>query len=189
MTDDIIELTIYSDITHIDITNHTDIQDMSIAALSLLPRLQTVWASGGPITNLGLIMICSAQTITKLDLSKYVFSIAMNLPPYHPRESPALAPSYYPSAKPPPPLPSPSQGLHAWSVPNEPLYLSACSAKIVVLYLFRVTAGLLVLHDTTQAPRLCPCPAGCNQLLLLPKHLVCKQVALLAYAHLLQQLH
>ena len=75
MTDDIIELTIYSDITHVDITNHSEIHDMSIAALSLLPKLKTVWASGGTISNLGLIMICSAQTITKLDLSKWVFSM------------------------------------------------------------------------------------------------------------------
>ncbi|KAL3144635.1 hypothetical protein ABBQ38_001994 [Trebouxia sp. C0009 RCD-2024] len=72
MTDDIIELTIYSDITHVDITNHNEIHDMSIAALSLLPNLKTVWASGGTVSNLGLIMICSAQTITKLDLSKCV---------------------------------------------------------------------------------------------------------------------
>ena len=99
VTDDIIELTIYSDITHIDITNHTDIQDMSIAALSLLPRLQTVWASGGPITNLGVIMICSAQTITKLDLSKCVFSIA-TLPLNH-----SLPP-------PPPPPPPPGSMIH-----------------------------------------------------------------------------
>ena len=76
MTDDIIELTIYSDITHIDITNHTDIRDMSIAALSLLPRLEGVWAGGSPLTNLGIIMICSAHTITTLDLSKSVTNVA-----------------------------------------------------------------------------------------------------------------
>ena len=70
VTDDIIDLTIYGDITHIDIANHTDIGDMSIAALSLLPKLEAVQASGSPISNLGLIMICSAKTITRLDLSK-----------------------------------------------------------------------------------------------------------------------
>ena len=70
ITDDIIDLTIYSDITHIDIANHTEVGDMSIAALSLLPKLEAVQASASPITNLGLIMICSAKTITRLDLSK-----------------------------------------------------------------------------------------------------------------------
>ncbi len=70
MTDDIIELTIYNEITHIDIANHAEIGDMSLAALSLLPKLEAVSASGSPISNLGLIMICHAQTITKLDLSK-----------------------------------------------------------------------------------------------------------------------
>lgn len=73
MTDDIIELTVYSDITHIDISNHTDIRDMSIAALSLLPRLKAVWAGGSPLSNLGIIMICSAHTITTLDVSKSAF--------------------------------------------------------------------------------------------------------------------
>ena len=114
MTDDIIELTIYSDITHIDITNHTDIQDMSIAALSLLPRLQTVWASGGPITNLGLIMICSAKTITKLDLSKCVFSIAPDHP--HPPHSPPLIE---------PPLPCPPACLSCKQHAFKPRFLSA----------------------------------------------------------------
>ena len=87
VTDDIIELTIYNDITHIDITNHTEIKDMSIAALSLLPRLTTVWAGGSCITNLGIVMIGSARTISTLDLSKSVLP-QPNIPP---TQSPLLA--------------------------------------------------------------------------------------------------
>lgn len=71
VTNDIIELTIYSDITHINIANHLEIGDMSIAALSLLPKLGVLQASGSSITNLGLIIIASARTVTQLDLSKY----------------------------------------------------------------------------------------------------------------------
>lgn len=110
MTDDIIELTIYSDITHVDIANHTDVQDMSIAALSLMPKLQTVWASGGPITNLGLIMIGAAHTVTKLDLSKYAFSTAPS-PIQHARPTMTPPPT-------PPPLFAPPHAL-------DPIYLCA----------------------------------------------------------------
>ncbi len=70
VTDDIIDFTIYSDVTHINIANHMEVGDMSIAALSLLPKLEAVLASGSPITNLGLIMLAAAKTITRLNLSR-----------------------------------------------------------------------------------------------------------------------
>lgn len=70
VTDDIIDFTIYSDATHINIANHLEVGDMSIAALSLLPKLEAVLASGSPITNLGLIMLAAAKTITRLNLSR-----------------------------------------------------------------------------------------------------------------------
>ncbi|DBB06974.1 TPA: hypothetical protein ACH3X3_009624, partial [Trebouxia sp. C0006] len=72
VTDDIIDFTIYSDVTHINIANHMEVGDMSIAALSLLPKLEAVLASGSPITNLGLIMLAAAKTITTLNLSRCV---------------------------------------------------------------------------------------------------------------------
>ncbi len=70
VTNDIIDFTIYNDVTHINIANHMEIGDMSIAALSLLPKLGAVLASGSPINNLGLIMLAAAKTITRLNLSK-----------------------------------------------------------------------------------------------------------------------
>ncbi|DBA85851.1 hypothetical protein WJX77_011838 [Trebouxia sp. C0004] len=72
VTDDIIDFTIYSDVTHINIANHMEVGDMSIAALSLLPKLGAVLASGSPITILGLIMLAAAKTITRLNLSRCV---------------------------------------------------------------------------------------------------------------------
>lgn len=118
---------------------------MSIAALSLLPRLQTVWASGGPITNLGLIMICSAQTITKLDLSKYTFSIALTnplpLPP--PNFSCPRAPHHPPTHK-GPPLPPPcalGPPWHAWPAYNMLLYLMICLPSLALLIMVTITPG------------------------------------------------
>ena len=100
---------------------------MSIAALSLLPRLQTVWASGSPISNLGLIMICSAQTVTKLDLSKYVFGTLQLSPP-------------------PPPPPPPTCIQHSL-VPNNMFCRQACCLHVVM-----AAAGLLVVHGTIVDP-------------------------------------
>ncbi len=83
VTDDIIDFTIYSDVTHINIANHMEVGDMSIAALSLLPKLEAVLASGSPITNLGLIMLAAAKTITTLNLSRYACSVACMWGPVH----------------------------------------------------------------------------------------------------------
>lgn len=69
-TEDVIELTIYSGITHVNIANHSEVSDMAVAALSLLPRLSSMSLSGTALSNLGMYVITTSTSLTRLDLSK-----------------------------------------------------------------------------------------------------------------------
>lgn len=73
--EDLIELTIYSGINKVNVCNQADISDMAIAALTLLPALGTLLVSGASVTNLGLYVMTTSTTITKLDLSRYTLQL------------------------------------------------------------------------------------------------------------------
>lgn len=69
-TEDVIELTIYNGITQVDISNQAEVSDMAVAALSLLPKLGTMMLSGTQLSNLGMYVITTSSSLTRLDLSK-----------------------------------------------------------------------------------------------------------------------
>ena len=69
-TEDVIELTIYSGITQVNISNQSGVSDMAVAALSLLPNLGNMSLSGTQLSNLAMYVITTSSSLTKLDLSK-----------------------------------------------------------------------------------------------------------------------